>query len=154
MKNHEEKYSEKTSQHYVSALRTVTKWFGVEIEKPILSIINERDLKQILKPVFSLPNYNEINKEHHYTFSSAVDRYQDFLHSMHNFTWIPFYSEFADILLGYKQNETPRAHARGFFCSKISASLDFARHKQTRRKLRFLVAGFAFIPAFTHGVLC
>lgn len=104
MKNHEEKYSEKTSQHYVSALRTVTKWFGVEIEKPILSIINERDLKQILKPVFSLPNYNEINKEHHYTFSSAVDRYQDFLHSMHNFTWIPFYSEFADILLGYKQN--------------------------------------------------
>ncbi|WP_428077211.1 hypothetical protein [Candidatus Avelusimicrobium alvi] len=26
------------------------------------------------------------------------------------------------------ENETPRAHARGFFCFKISASLDFARH--------------------------
>ena len=25
-------------------------------------------------------------------------------------------------------NETPRAHARGFFCSKISAPLDFARY--------------------------
>ncbi|MBR5609149.1 MAG: AAA family ATPase [Elusimicrobiaceae bacterium] len=104
MKNHEEKYSEKTAQHYASALRTVTKWFGIEIEKPLLSITNEEEFKQVLKPVLSLPNYDEINKEHHYTFSSAVDRYQDYLHSMHNFTWVSFYSEFADILLTYKQN--------------------------------------------------
>ena len=26
------------------------------------------------------------------------------------------------------KNETPRAHARGFFCSKISALLNFARY--------------------------
>ena len=50
--------------------------------------------------------------------------------------------------------QAPWAEARGFFCSKISALLDFAHHKQTRRKLRFLVAGFAFIPGLKPGVFC
>lgn len=104
MKNHEEQYTDGTAQKYVSALKTVTKWFGIEIEKPLLSITNEEEFKQVLRPILSLPNYNEINKEHHYTFSSAIDRYQDFLLSKRDFTWIPFYSEFADILLTYKQN--------------------------------------------------
>lgn len=51
-------------------------------------------------------------------------------------------------------HETPRAEARGFFCSKISASLDFALRRQTKRKSRFLAAGFLFIPGFISRVFC
>ena len=47
----------------------------------------------------------------------------------------------------------PVRKARGFFCFKISASLNFSRLKD-HRKLRFLVAGFTFISRLPPGTSC
>lgn len=69
----------RTPKRYVTALRKVSEWFGVEIPQDLLTIKDVDVLDDILQPVFTLPNFKEINKYRSFDFSAAVSAYKEFL---------------------------------------------------------------------------
>lgn len=99
------RYSKGTISGYISALHSAGDWFGVKLTKPLLEIGEIDELQKNLRIIMNIPEYDDINMNHgHGRFSASVTAYKKFLNSMYDFTWIPFYTEFADKLLEYKNN--------------------------------------------------
>ena len=99
------KYSKDTISGYIGALRSAGDWFGVKLTKPLLEIGEIDELQKNLRIIMNIPEYDDINMNHgHGEFSTSVTAYKKFLNSMYDFAWIPFYTEFADKLLEYKDN--------------------------------------------------
>lgn len=73
-----------TPKKYIRALKKVNEWFGISIEKDILTIKDIDELDDTLQPVFTLSNFKEINKYRSFEFTAALDAYKEFLEYENN----------------------------------------------------------------------
>lgn len=102
-RNPNRKYSPSTINNYLGALRNATQWFEVTTSGPLFEMSSADELKAAADLIAAVPNYDEIDYSHgHRNYSAAIKLYQKYMEAMSDFTWVTFYSEFADKLLPYK----------------------------------------------------
>lgn len=106
-KNPKHKYSSSTINQYLRALRNAPKWFNVELGKPLLEMNKKEELDVAISSIKFNPNYSLINENHsHGAYSAAIGLYEQYIQEIDDYTWIDFYSKFADKLLEYKNNRS------------------------------------------------
>lgn len=98
-------YGNGTIDNYICALKNANTWFNVELPMQLLDIDTVSDFEKILSVIKSVKDYDILNKDIcHSTFSSAAARYQEYLETQYDFTWIDFYTKFADKLRGFRND--------------------------------------------------
>jgi MoxR-like ATPase len=68
-----------TLQRYVRALKKVNEWFGIGLSKEVFCIKDTDELDEVLRPVFLLQNFKDINRYHSFDFSASAGAYREFL---------------------------------------------------------------------------
>jgi len=95
------KYKETTISRYIKALQRAEEWFSIKLETPILSCDSLEEFLVIKKKIMSLPQYEDINRDHgHGDFSAAVALYEKYLSSdfPEESGWWPSTAEYAVVI--------------------------------------------------------
>lgn len=101
-----EQYSEVTRSNYIKALGSLPSKLNLNIEKPLLEVVNAEEFQRISESIMSSTEFEEINTSGHHVYSAAIGAYQKYLNSDVKFSWLPFFKEMLDKIISAYNKET------------------------------------------------